>query len=200
MSVSSTWGHPGNLKLMTCSISFKTKPTSSRSFAYAQCPDQRFHVPSLAFIGAFSRDLLSLALCSPMQGGAARAARTLRFRGRVFDRRASAWGSPGHALCMHSDQPASIILGASPRSAATWRLQEATSPVPGLAITRLRTGVGGRLRREVWGRSGSNIWGQSPPFREPSRSVFSGGAGRCVPLRTKRSWFGAVAEVPKKRP
>jgi hypothetical protein len=135
-----------------------------RSFAYAQCPDQRFHVPSLVFIGAFSRDLLSLALCSPMQGGAARAARTLRFRGRVFDRRASAWGSPGHALCMHSDQPASIILGAFPRSAATWRLQEATSPVPGLAITRLRTGVGGRLRREVWGRSGSNIWGQSPPF------------------------------------
>ena len=37
----------------------------------------------MRFIGAFYRDLLTRALCSPMQGGAAHAARTLRFRGRV---------------------------------------------------------------------------------------------------------------------
>ena len=53
----------------------------------------------MRFLGAFYRDLLSGALCSPIQGGAARAARTLRFRVRVLGRDCGAWGCIGHALC-----------------------------------------------------------------------------------------------------
>jgi hypothetical protein len=57
------------------------------------------------FLGAFYRDLLSRALCSPMQGGAARAARTLRFRRRDC----GAWGCTGHALCSCPTQSRRVV-------------------------------------------------------------------------------------------
>jgi hypothetical protein len=53
----------------------------------------------MVFIGAFLGTLLTVALCSPMQGGAAHAARTLELGSRVIDQRAPAWCSPRHTLC-----------------------------------------------------------------------------------------------------
>jgi hypothetical protein len=58
----------------------------------------------MPFIGAFSRDLLTLALCSTSRVGAAHAPVMLRFLGQVFDRGGGAWGCVGHALCSCTTQ------------------------------------------------------------------------------------------------
>ena len=64
----------------------------------------------LGFLGAFTRDLLSLALCSTMQGSAAHATCTLVFRGRDYGRGGDAWGFTGRALCICSTQPQSTSV------------------------------------------------------------------------------------------
>jgi hypothetical protein len=70
------------------------------SRAWTRAPDKRVwpEVEDLAFLRAFSWDVLTAALCSPVQGSAAHTCRTLRFRGRVLSRIGGAWGCTRHAL------------------------------------------------------------------------------------------------------
>jgi len=70
------------------------RPAVSRS---GKCPE-------MPFLEAFYRDLLTRALCSPMQVGAAHAARTLRFRSRILRSRRRCMGLHRHALCGCSTQ------------------------------------------------------------------------------------------------
>jgi SAM-dependent methyltransferase len=70
------------------------------SRAWTRAPDKRVwpEVEDLAFLRAFSWDVLTAALCSPVQGSAAHTYRTLRFRGRVLSRIGGVWGYPDASI------------------------------------------------------------------------------------------------------
>jgi hypothetical protein len=105
------WGHGQDLRHPTCALFRNHRHERRDGPRGAEALETRVGAPSSRnsrprgmsrrskFLGAFPRDLLTVALCSPTQAVAAHATRRLRLCVRVFGRCDGAWSYTEHALC-----------------------------------------------------------------------------------------------------